>query len=717
MPSIIKNPKKIYSLGASTSGGAVVTNDLDQVLLNGNTAYNKDIIINDAILGNDIIKITQDAQGGTVAVYERSDGSLSAEITPTSLLVKSSDGSYNLLDADRITDTLTKNGVNIATVNDITLNPTVVKTANYNAIVNDFVPYNLNGNYILTLPTTPVNKTRIGVKIIAITGSNTLTINTGGSDVINIAGGSTSATLSVLNQAIIYQYNLSTGIWYVLSNDISKTYIDAQDTITLNAAKAYTDTQLATLDSKPEVDYASTSALPANTYANGTSGVGATLTGASNGPLIIDGVTILLAQVGRRVLVAAEAASANNGWYTITQQGVVAVAPYILTRATESDQAVEIGAGYLTGVVAPNGVTAGSNNGKIFISVANDPFIVGTTVLTFSQVGSTYSNGAGLTLSGQVFSIGAGQVTNSMLANSAVANLSNTNTGDETATRIATINHGTSTKTTLVDADEITGQDSANSFGLIRVTCLNVYNYLKSKFDPIYVTLTGGSLTGPINANKGTNIASGSTTNIGASTGEYIHVTGTTTITAFDSIQAGTLRSLVFDGALTLTYNATSMILPGGVNILTAAGDSAIFRSEGSGNWKCISYTTASDTYINYVPTFTGFSSVPTIASGEARYKMVTRNTCHVIIYPSTTGTSNATTFTITLPFAAFTSGTFGLQAYSIPVFDNGSQSSGFIRTRSGSNIADLYKTTIGGAFTGSSTKSCFISIIYHIDI
>lgn len=179
------------------------------------------------------------------------------------------------------------------------------------------------------------------------------------------------------------------------------------DNSTKLATTAYVDSANNALDSKPSVAYASTSALPANTYNNGTSGVGATLTGNANGPLIIDSVTILVGQVGERVLVAGEAAPANNGWYTITQQGIVAVSPYILTRATESDQGAEIGSGYLTSVIAPNSVTPGtSNNGKAFISVAGaDPFVVGTTSLTFSQVGSTYSAGNGLGLSGSTFSI------------------------------------------------------------------------------------------------------------------------------------------------------------------------------------------------------------------------------------------------------------------------------------------------------------------------
>lgn len=58
---------------------------------------------------------------------------------------------------------------------------------------------------------------------------------------------------------------------------------------------------------------------------------------------------------------------------------------------------------------------------------------------------------------------------------------------------------------------------------------------------------------------------------------------------------------LRFSGALILTYNATSLILPGSANITTAAGDTAILESLGSGNWVCQTYTKRS-----------GFAVVPT---------------------------------------------------------------------------------------------------------
>ena len=91
-------------------------------------------------------------------------------------------------------------------------------------------------------------------------------------------------------------------------------------------------------------------------------------------------------------------------------------------------------------------------------------------------------------------------------------------------------------------------------------------------------------------ANKGTNIASAAAINLGAATGDYVVITGTTTITSFGTADAGTERTLVFSGVLTLTHNATSLILPGGVDIVTDVGDIATFRSESSGNWRCTGY-------------------------------------------------------------------------------------------------------------------------------
>jgi len=89
---------------------------------------------------------------------------------------------------------------------------------------------------------------------------------------------------------------------------------------------------------------------------------------------------------------------------------------------------------------------------------------------------------------------------------------------------------------------------------------------------------------------KGANIASAGTTDIGAATGMFVHITGTTTITALGTVAAGVTRFVVFDGALTLTHNGSSLILPTAASIVTVANDAALFVSEGSGNWRCLAY-------------------------------------------------------------------------------------------------------------------------------
>lgn len=93
-----------------------------------------------------------------------------------------------------------------------------------------------------------------------------------------------------------------------------------------------------------------------------------------------------------------------------------------------------------------------------------------------------------------------------------------------------------------------------------------------------------------VNFAKGSDIASATTTDIGAMAGNYADITGTTTITGLGTVQAGTVRYVRFTGALTLTYNATSLMLPTAASITTVAGDTAAFVSLGSGNWKCLWY-------------------------------------------------------------------------------------------------------------------------------
>lgn len=89
-------------------------------------------------------------------------------------------------------------------------------------------------------------------------------------------------------------------------------------------------------------------------------------------------------------------------------------------------------------------------------------------------------------------------------------------------------------------------------------------------------------------------VASASTVNLGFQTSDKVYITGTSAITSFGPALAGTRRNVRFEGALTLTYNVSSMVLPGGVSITTAAGDTLEAQCISSGNWRVVWYQRAS---------------------------------------------------------------------------------------------------------------------------
>src|SRR5581483_11506028 len=164
------------------------------------------------------------------------------------------------------------------------------------------------------------------------------------------------------------------------------------------ATKGYVDSSVQGLTQKPTAMVATTTALPANTYTNGTSGVGATLTANSNGALTIDGYTVVTNDV---VLVKNEATGANNGLYTVTQAGD-GTHPYILTRHVDMDTSGEFQGGFVP--VGPDGTT---NKNTIWLNGNTSAPTVGTTAITFTQIAAptSYSAGNGLQLASTVFSV------------------------------------------------------------------------------------------------------------------------------------------------------------------------------------------------------------------------------------------------------------------------------------------------------------------------
>ena len=133
------------------------------------------------------------------------------------------------------------------------------------------------------------------------------------------------------------------------------------------------------LNAQIPVNYASTANLSV-TYANGTLGVGATLTATANGALSLDSSAPAATQ---RVLIKDQTAQAQNGVYTVTQTGNATTA-FILTRATDYDQSAEIAAGDGFYVISGS-----SQNNTTWVQQTAAPVTVGTTALVFTQFAGT----------------------------------------------------------------------------------------------------------------------------------------------------------------------------------------------------------------------------------------------------------------------------------------------------------------------------------------
>ncbi len=183
------------------------------------------------------------------------------------------------------------------------------------------------------------------------------------------------------------------------------------------ATKQYVDGLAAGINFHQPVVAATTGNL-AGTYNNGTNGVGATLTRASNGAIgTIDGATV---SVGSRILLRAQTDKKENGVYTVTAVGSGS-APWVITRATDADNNP-------SGELA-NGdfvfTTSGSTNGsKGFIVSTTGTITIGTTEIEYAQFNASEAviAGDGITKTGETISITANGVTSAMIADGTIMN-------------------------------------------------------------------------------------------------------------------------------------------------------------------------------------------------------------------------------------------------------------------------------------------------------
>jgi len=173
------------------------------------------------------------------------------------------------------------------------------------------------------------------------------------------------------------------------------------------ATRGYVDSISAGINWHTAVNFATAAALPACTYANGTLGVGATLTGNSNGRLTVDSTA---QTTGKSILVKNQADAKQNGIYDITAQGEDGVSVFVLTRRSDADNSIagQVKAGDAVFVLAG---TDNANQGFILTTVGTGTagaIVFGTDSLTYTQFTgtATVTAGAGISKTGNQLDVG-----------------------------------------------------------------------------------------------------------------------------------------------------------------------------------------------------------------------------------------------------------------------------------------------------------------------
>ncbi|MDI1263156.1 MAG: SGNH/GDSL hydrolase family protein [bacterium] len=283
-------------------------------------------------------------------------------------------------------------------------------------------------------------------------------------------------------------------------------------------------------------------------------------TGLENG----DTVGGVVVATGDLVVLPIQTAGAENGLYTVVASGAAS-----RTTGYTTEEAL-LGATFYA--------LAGTNAGQVW-AVRNTAITVGSTSISITYA-YTFA------------SLSDGSVTSAKMANMAQGTTKGRAAGAGTGVPTDRTDAQLKTDMAFVKADVGLGNVDNTSNVTERAATATLTN--KTLTSPVITTPTG-IVKGDVGLGdvmtKGADIASASSIDLGAATGDTVDITGTTTITALGTVTAGKRRWVRFAGILTLTHNATSLVLPDKQNIVTEAGDTALFESRGSGNWKCLVYT------------------------------------------------------------------------------------------------------------------------------
>ena len=388
------------------------------------------------------------------------------------------------------------------------------------------------------------------------------------------------------------------------------------------ATKQYVDSAVASLNTHTAAQAGTTANLTA-TYNNGASGVGATLTNlGSLAAFATDGYT---ASLNDRILVKNQTVQAQNGVYTVTTLGSVAIA-WVLTRATDYNTA-----GTGPNQIAPgdylfiqNGTTLNSTG---WVQTTPLPITVGTTALVFTQFSGagTYTAGTGLTLTGAQFSILNTTVTaNSYGSSTAIPTFTVNAQGQLTAASTAVViaPAGTLSGATLnsgVTASSLTSVGTIATGVWQGTIVAGTYGGTGVNNGANTISVAGnvthaGAFTQTFTATGNTSLTlpvSGTVTALGnAATGSGSIVLATSPTLVTPTLGAATATSL---NGLTVTTTTGTLTLVNGSTLATAGAFSTTLTATAATN---VTLPTSGTLVNTAVTTLSSLTSIGTIATG-----------------------------------------------------------------------------------------------------
>jgi hypothetical protein len=337
-------------------------------------------------------------------------------------------------------------------------------------------------------------------------------IISGNINTTNISGNSVTISATGTNQGISLAPNGTGNVSVNFRHVVNLAEpVNPQDA----ATKYYVDTVAEGLDVKASCLLATYATLPAYTYNNGASGVGATITGNAVGTLSIDSTTVT---ANSRVLIKNESGANEpyNGIYVVARTGNASVS-FQLIRSTDFDNGAP--SGEIPG--AFTFIETGTVNADTgWVCTTNNPVSMGVTPIVWSQFSGAgaYTAGLGLDLVGGVFNVLVDNNTTEINLNNQVAVKPGAN--------LVTPNIGSATGTSLSLTGAITA-NTVNTSGNISTTAnITGGNLNSTGAISAVANITGGNI-----ATAGFITASGQITSAANITGGNIKTAGQVTAT------------------------------------------------------------------------------------------------------------------------------------------------------------------------------------------